>query len=101
MITFSNFNFLIPFKYRLFYKFVSLAILIGIFYIEGCLATEDIFWFDIGRGIFAFDKENVRGRCYYIIREDFGVFIKVPFAFVDTKLFSINDVILALRLGFW
>lgn len=51
----------------------------------------------------AFDNENVLGRCSSMIREDFGVFIivVVGFVFVDMKLFSMKEVILALRVGVW
>ena len=81
------------------FKLVSLAILIGIFYNDGCLTKVEIFWLEIGRGIFAFDNEKVLGRCSSITREDFGVVIIVGFVLVDMKLFSMNEVMRAFLLG--
>lgn len=100
IITFYSRSLFTPFRYLMFSKLVSLAIFAGILYSEGCRITFDIFWLEIGRGIWALDNEKVRGR-YSMTLDDFGVAIVVGLVFVEMKLFSMKEVILAFLLGLW
>ena len=54
-------------------------------------------WLDISLGTFMFDIDCVLGRSI-ITREDFAVFEIELCVFVVIKLFSMKDLILALRL---
>lgn len=96
-MTFSSFSLLKPFRYLLFSRFVSLAFFTGILSIEGCLDVS-MFWLETGRGMFILDNEYVLAL-YGMTLEDFGVFMIVLLVMVEMKLFSMNEVILACRLG--